>query len=90
MEAWSRNRRAHDWKVGNLYEIHDNSVFDHSMHAGGERFVTDGPAMKVVFENQQPYFLSHDGSLVAANTLHCWGSYKTRTAEMRKLAGIEL
>ena len=90
MEAWSRNRRAHNWNVGNLFEIHDGSVFDHSMHCGADRFMMDGPTKKVLLESGQPYFVLKDSKIIAANTMHCWGSFKTRTAEVRKMAGIEL
>ena len=90
MEAWSLNRRAHNWNVGNLHEIHDGCVFDHSMHCGADRFMMNGPAKKVLFEKGQPYFVTNDSKIIAANSLHCWGSYKTRTAEVRKMAGIEL
>jgi len=44
----------------------------------------------VLFEKGQPYFVTNDSKIIAANSLHCWGSYKTRTAEVRKMAGIEL
>lgn len=91
MEAWSRNRRAHDFcSVGNLFEIHNGSVFDHNIACGADRFQMDGEDKKVIYDAGQPYFLLHDGTPIAANTIHAWYRYKTRTAEVRKMAGIEL
>lgn len=88
MEAWSRLTRTGAWKVGNLFETIGGSVFDHNMHCGGGRFAMDGPAKRVVYEDGYPYFISPDGT-VAANTIHCWGTYKNRTGEVLRKCGIK-
>ncbi len=93
MEAWSRLSRKFNWKVGNLFETINGSVFDHNMHCGGERFVMDGPAKYIMWQDgppcYQPYFVRLDGALVAANSIHCWGTYKTRTREVLLKCGIQ-
>ncbi len=94
MEAASRLERTGNWKVGNLFEIVNGSVFDHSMHCGGDRFQMEGEAKRVVYSDGNPYFLLHDGlltapeTLIAANTIHLWGSYKTRADEVARHCGI--
>lgn len=90
MEAWSLNNRINNWNVGDLFKITNGSVFDHSMHCGEKEYEFVGPAKDVVFVNGFPHFILKSGELVKAVTLHCWGSYKTRTAEMRQHAGIPL
>jgi hypothetical protein len=82
MLAWQQFRHTDSWTVGNLFEIRDGSVFDHNIHCGADRFVMDGEAKRVVFLDGMPHFVSLDGSLVVANTIHCWGTYKTRTREL--------
>lgn len=89
MEAWATHTRSGPWKAGNLFEIQNGAVFDHSMHAGSDRFVMDGPAKKIVYQNGQPYFVLHGGSLIVANTAHCWSTYKTRTGEVLRKCGIK-
>lgn len=89
MEAWARTYRAHLFKVGNLHEIHNGSVFDHSMHCGQDRFAFDGEAKRLEFHEHNPYFVLKDGQTrIAANTIHCWGSYKHKPNELAKHAGI--
>ena len=82
MFAWQLNRGTGNWKVGNLFETHGASVFDHNIHCGDGRFVMAGPAKKVTFREGTPYFTGLDGAPTLANTIHCWGTYKTRTSEL--------
>jgi hypothetical protein len=82
MLAWRLFRGTAAWKVGDLFEIRDGSVFDHNIHCGADRFRMEGEAKQVVFLGGTPYFVALDGSLVVANTIHCWGTYKTRTREL--------
>ncbi len=88
MEAASRLERTGNWKVGNLFEIVNGSVFDHSAHCGGDRFQMAGEAKMVMYNNGLPYFSLHDGTLIMANTIHLWGSYKTRADEVARNCGI--
>lgn len=88
MEAWSLITRTGLWNVGDLFKITNGSVFDHSMHCGEKDYEFVGPAKDVVFVNGFPHFILKSGELVKANTLHAWGTFKTRTAEMRQHAGI--
>lgn len=87
MEAWSRLTRTGQWRVGNLFEIHNGSVFDHNVTCGADRFVMDGEVKLVVWINGYPHFVLHDGSHIAANTIHCWGPFKSKPDELLKLAG---
>ncbi len=89
MEAWSRLTRTGVWDVGNLFEIRNGSVFDHNMHSGGDRFDMQGEAKKVAY-SADPYFELHDGTLIRANTMHLWGSYKSRAHEVLSNCGIPL
>lgn len=86
MEATARLAREGNWKVGNLFEIKNDSVFDHNIVCGSERFQMDGNVKRIVWHNQSPYFVRHDGGLVRANTIHCWGPFKSKPAELLKKA----
>ena len=90
MGAWKHVTDTRKFSVGNLNLIVNDSIFDHNMHCGEKEFVFTGPAKRVVFTDGFPYFQKLDGALVKANTFHCWGTYKTRTKEMREIAGIPL
>lgn len=88
MALWTQMQNENPfWKVGDLNVIHNGSVFDHNMHTGKARFEMDGEAKKIEWIGNKPAFRHKDG-LVRANSIHCWGSYKTRTAEMLRKAGI--
>lgn len=88
MVAWSALSQINPWNIGDLFTITNGSVFDHNMHCGRDRFQFDGEAKKIVYADYHPNFLSLDGNLVPANTVHCWGSYKTRTREVIGHCGI--
>lgn len=88
MALWAQMQRENPfWKVGDLNVIRNGSVFDHNMHTGQPRFEMDGPAKKIEWVGNKPAFRGKDG-LVRANSVHCWGSYKTRTAELLRKAGL--
>lgn len=88
MALWARMQHENPfWKVGDLNVIRNGSVFDHNMHTGKARFHMDGPAKKIEWVGKKPAFRTSDG-LVRANTIHAWGSYKTRTGEMLRKAGL--
>lgn len=88
MALWTANQRLHNWNVGNLWDVKNGSVFDHNMHCGADRFKVEPNGAKVIdCTDGKPSFVAHDGSLVRANTIHCWGTYKTRTGEIMKLSG---
>lgn len=82
MLAWQLNRETGPWNVGNLFEIRNDAVFDHNIHTGDGRFQMAGPTKKVVFRKGTPYFATLDGAPILANTIHCWGKYKTRTGKL--------
>lgn len=90
MEAWAHYGRSNGSSIGNLFEIKNGSVFDHSMHVGSGIYEFDGPAKRVVFVDGSPHFVLLDGTFIAANTMHCWGSYKFKTGDVRKMAGVSL
>jgi hypothetical protein len=90
MEAWSLNRREHGWNVGDLFQVQNGTVFDHSMHCGEKDYEFEGPAKRLKWDNGFPYFTLKSGEKIAANTIHAWGGYKTKTGFVRRAAGIEL
>lgn len=89
MEAWSRLTRTGKWKAGNLFEIKNDSVFDHNIVCGADRFEMVNGCKQVVWKDGYPYFKKHDCSLVKAATIHCWGPYKSKPDSLLKLAGIK-
>ena len=90
MAIWRYVSGTGKFKVGNLNQVVDSRLFDHNMHCGESEFVFDGPAKRVQFVEGYPFFQAKDGSLIKAVTFHCWGTYHTRTKEMRERAGIPL
>jgi hypothetical protein len=89
MEAWARTYRHFDLNIGDLHQIKNGTVFDHSMHCGQDRFEFDGQTKKLEFHDHNPYFVLKDGKTrILANTIHCWGSYKSKPNELVKNAGI--
>lgn len=89
MEAWARLTRTGKWKVGNLFEIKNDSVFDHNIVSGGDTYeIVDG-VKQVVWKDGSPYFKKHDRSFVKAVTIHAWGPWKSKPAELLRKAGIK-
>jgi hypothetical protein len=65
-------------------------VFDHNIHCGKDRFIFNGGAKLLEFHQGNPYFvLKSDESRIAAATIHCWGSYKSKPKELLEKAGIK-
>lgn len=89
MEAWARLTRTGKWKVGNLFEIHDESVFDHNIVCGADRFMMLDGCKEVTWLDGIPYFQLFDLTLIRATTIHCWGPWKSKPAELLRLAGIK-
>lgn len=88
MEAWARLTRTGNWKVGNLFEIKNDSVFDHNIVCGADRFEMVDGCKQVVWKDGSPYFKKHDRSFVKAITCHCWGPWKSKPAELLRKANI--
>lgn len=89
MHAWDLFTKQQTLKTADLFEIVNNSVFDHNIHCGEERFVMEGNTKRIHFENGVPYFTRlTDNAPIAANLIHCWGDYKTKTRELVYRAGI--
>lgn len=107
MAAWDsyQYQRAFPPLVrGDLFEIHNGSVFDHNMHCGWDRFVMAPQTDKILspetrhltfsdpkeirWISNRPYFVLLDGTLIRANTIHCWGSYKKRTSELLRRMNV--
>lgn len=87
MMAWKLNRIQGNLTAGNLYEEINGSVFDHNVCLFGNRFADAGGAKKIVWKSGIPHFLDRStGRPIKANTIHCWGSFKSRTSEMKKHA----
>lgn len=87
--GWSVTALVHDWTVANLCEIFDNSVFDHSLGFGAEDgYVMDGAMKKLDWFSGVPYFYVAPGRGVRAKTIQCWGRFKEKIPEYRKLAGL--
>lgn len=89
MEAWARLTRTGNWKVGNLFEIKNDSVFDHNIVCGGDTYEMVDGCKQVVWKDGSPYFKKHDRSLVKAVTIHAWGPWKSKPAELLRKAGIK-
>ena len=93
MTVWSEVAGTGRFKFGDMFEVRKGSVFDHNIACGRDRFLMDGNNKKVIWQDYggvtQPCFIGLDGVPVVAHTIHCWGSYKTRTGELLKLAGIK-
>jgi hypothetical protein len=75
-------------RVSDLSQVVNGGVFDHNIHCDGGVFEMDGPTKRIVFGQQQPFFVTKAGEQVKAHCIHCWGSYKGRTAELRRQAGV--
>lgn len=89
MSTWAMMQRESPfWKVGDLNEIHNGSVFDHNIHCGKARFKMDGQAKRITWVNQKPEFTGLNGVPITANTIHCWGTYKGKTGDLLRKAGL--
>jgi hypothetical protein len=95
MIGWSQVAASGKFSVGDLFSITNGSVFDHNIACGRDRFYMDNPsaeialrAKTIIWKDSSPYFVKLDQSLVKANTIHCWGTFKTKTSELCRLAGI--
>jgi hypothetical protein len=85
-----KDRRS-TWSVGNLSLPADDTVFDPGMHqqVPGFALATEANESKrLVWKDHKPHFVTPQGKLVRAHTIHCWGSYKNRTAELLGRAGL--
>lgn len=83
MEAWRIVTATNKWNVGDLFQTTSGSVFDHNITQDGGRFVMDGKCKKVVWKGSKPHFVQvKDGMLIRANSIHCWGPYKSKPAEL--------
>jgi hypothetical protein len=100
MEIWEVLRSRVGLKKVTVTEVKGGSVFDDiiqvlpgeseleldetDVHAFSKRV-----SKRIVWEGGRPHFVIKDsGRLVKANTIHCWGNYKMRTAELLKKAGL--
>lgn len=97
MQVWTAIYQSNLCEMGNLEPERDGSVFDMSMHGQCDRYETEpstdtiwGPVTKkITWLNGCPHFTrKDDGKLVKSHWIHCWGSYKNRTGELVKAAGL--
>jgi hypothetical protein len=97
MSVWSEIFRSGKWRCGDLTPEQGGGVFDPSMHGGQGRYelepasdpVWGATTKKITWKDGNPHFTRIiDNQLVRAHWLHCWGSYKFRTAELVKAAGL--
>lgn len=90
MNTWHKFCTTRGLKTSNLSQDIGFGVFDHNMHTGGDVFETDDEGRKLIeWHNYKPYFVTiDDGKRVAAESIHCWGTYKTMTNELLRHAGI--
>lgn len=89
MEPWGLIARNPKFRTGNLFDVVNGGVFDHNIHVADGRFDAEPDGAKVVvWVENKPHFRMEGGRLVRANTIHCWGSYKNRTAELVAKAGL--
>lgn len=91
MAAWGMfagTETGKGFKAGNLNQIINDSTFDHNVHCDGTDFVADGQVKKIEWRNGHPYFFAASAPTqpVLAHTVHCWGTFKTRTGELVKRA----
>ena len=95
MSAWSEVTNSKKFTVGDLFSIQNNSVFDHNISCGIDRFQMHNPdariafrTKKIVWVDRSPFFMRLDKSLIKAHTIHCWGPFKGKTGRLCKTAGI--
>lgn len=95
MLLWSKMFQSGNWKVGNILRKDVVGAFDSSIHMSEDRFVMEPvdsiwgkETKKITWIDGHPYFTELDGSLTIAHWIHCWGSYKSRTKELREKAGL--
>jgi hypothetical protein len=98
MALWSAMYNSKQWNVGNLVPEINGGMFDMSIHRSEEGYMMEpstepmwGPeTKKITWKDGFPHFTRRsDGGLVRAHWIHCWGSYKNRTKELLRTAGIE-
>jgi hypothetical protein len=93
MRYWSRVWDSRRFRIGNTNEVVNGSIWDHNVGTSGtwrnghwipEAFLMENSedelSKKIVWMRDRPYFVLLDGSYVLANSVHCWGKYKTKTA----------
>lgn len=97
MALWTEMYQTRKWNVGNLLPETETGLFDMNMHSGAGDYMMEpssvplwGPETKrITWQDKNPYFTRiKDGKLVKAHWIHCWGSYKGRTAELLKQSEI--
>jgi hypothetical protein len=102
MTVWSMMFQSGKWKVANLLSeeidgVPIDGIFDTNIHMGEDKFVMEPSSVpmwgnltkKITWIDGNPYFTKLiDNSLVRANWIHCWGSYKFRTHELIEKAGL--
>ena len=98
MEIWEVLRARLGLSSVPVGEVRDNTVFDDIIQVfpdetqfeldESDLHIYSGRVSKrVVWEQNKPHFILN-GNLVKANTIHCWGNYRVRTAELLERAGL--
>jgi len=90
MAEWSIAIDRNQWSCDNLYAPSLGGVFDHNIHDPRGIFeCEDDGYKKIGWEGGIPYFtIKGSDERVMANTIHCWGKYKSMTGELLKKARV--
>lgn len=90
MHTWHLFCRANQIPIANLSEEFLGGVFDHNIHTGGDVWDVDsGCRKRIEWHDYKPYFVrSHDQKRIKAEAIHCWHTYKHKTGELLKHAGL--
>lgn len=96
--AWQLFCKTFGFSQAVPHRVINGAVFDANMtlstHSEGYRldgmevFSMEGGCKQIVWKDMDPYFvLSHDGDLVRAVWIHCWGPAKQKLSEIAKRSG---
>lgn len=83
MWFWCEIVNQAKFKTCPINQLHAQGYWDVNMFYGAAVFEHDGKSKVLYWVGRTPYFkLKRDGRLVRALQIHCWGEWKTRTAEI--------
>lgn len=91
MNMWHLFCRHEQIPIANLSEEFLGGVFDHNIHTGGDVWEVDEEGRKKIeWHDFKPYFVRrHDQKRIKAEAIHCWNTYKNKTGELLRHAGLQ-
>lgn len=89
MGEWQKVFSTKQFTRGVMSRNVNGGTFDHNIECPGDGLEMEGPAKRIYWQGQTPFFRRVDnGEYVKAHCIHCWGSHKNREVELAGNAGI--